>query len=368
MSGIKFPGGSRAAKPLEQSTHKLKLNLALSLSLSQPYLAHQKWVELWRPELANTILWPFPPRPPATHENPSGGQRRRQTNMSQYVRSPPLLRIPTTAGWRGPNAALWITIWPGFSQLKQGSVWRARFILLLVAHSTLGQTYFGGERHNLPTHHLLWNSRNESNLLLPILALFFFLTILLPVCCRPALAGKLFQGWALVRVWAVWSWVAPLAGNTNTPARSLVHSLRLGTSIWSGGRQPTGSSDCRSSSLLLARVSHLRPLHFFPLGDGMRIGREKEREKKQPPPQKRKTRQDTTACETKKKKTTEFVREEPRKRIEKESIHHASLFVMETAKVERGDGRYGCVTLGRTEVWNVPKQPSVRQWRQMAFL
>ena len=34
MSGIKFPGGSRAAKPLEQSTHKLKLNLALSLSLS----------------------------------------------------------------------------------------------------------------------------------------------------------------------------------------------------------------------------------------------------------------------------------------------------------------------------------------------
>ena len=56
MSGIKFPGGSRAAKPLEQSTHKLKLNLALSLSLSQPYLAHQKWVELWRPELANTIL------------------------------------------------------------------------------------------------------------------------------------------------------------------------------------------------------------------------------------------------------------------------------------------------------------------------
>ena len=131
---------------------------------------------------------------------------------------------------------------------------------------------------------------------------FFFLTILLPVCCRPALAGKLFQGWALVRVWAVWSWVAPLAGNTNTPARSLVHSLRLGTSIWSGGRQPTGSSDCRSSSLLLARVSHLRPLHFFPLGDGMRIGREKEREKKQPPPQKRKTRQDTTACETKKKK------------------------------------------------------------------
>ena len=172
MSGIKFPGGSRAAKPLEQSTHKLKLNLALSLS--QPYLAHQKWVELWRPELANTILWPFPPRPPATHENPSGGQRRRQTNMSQYVRSPPLLRIPTTAGWRGPNAALWITIWPGFSQLKQGSVWRARFILLLVAHSTLGQTYFGGERHNLPTHHLLWNSRNESNLLLPILALFFF--------------------------------------------------------------------------------------------------------------------------------------------------------------------------------------------------
>ena len=109
---------------------------------------------------------------------------------------------------------------------------------------------------------------------------FFFFTILLPVCCRPALAGKLFQGWALVRVWAVWSWVAPLAGNTNTPARSLVHSLRLGTSIWSGGRQPTGSSDCRSSSLLLARVSHLRPLHFFPLGDGMRIGREKEREKK----------------------------------------------------------------------------------------
>ena len=190
---------------------------------------------------------------------------------------------------------------------------------------------------------------------------FFFLTILLPVCCRPALAGKLFQGWALVRVWAVWSWVAPLAGNTNTPARSLVHSLRLGTSIWSGGRQPTGSSDCRSSSLLLARVSHLRPLHFFPLGDGMRIGREKEREKKQPPPQKRKTRQDTTACETKKKKTTEFVREEPRKRIEKESIHRAILFVMETAKVERGDGRYGCVTLGRTEVWNVPKQPSVRQ-------
>lgn len=53
------------------------------------------------------------------HENKS----MTQTNMPMAI--PSLLRIPTTAGWRGPNAALWITIWPGFSQLKQGSVVRA---------------------------------------------------------------------------------------------------------------------------------------------------------------------------------------------------------------------------------------------------
>lgn len=44
-----------------------------------------------------------------------------------------LLRIPTTAGWRGPNAALWITIWPGFSQLKQGSVVERSIEALAVA-------------------------------------------------------------------------------------------------------------------------------------------------------------------------------------------------------------------------------------------
>lgn len=104
---------------------------------------------LWRPpaELTARLLTPLlplmlpPPSPSPPNVEMGIDHIPRRVPQCQWSIDPVdatllMLRMPTTAGWRGPNVLNSRTIWPGFNQLKRSIVRDALTERNTVAHAS----------------------------------------------------------------------------------------------------------------------------------------------------------------------------------------------------------------------------------------